>query len=170
MADPTDTPRALRRAQAEAWLALGRVEQAMARRVAATFAAAGYDDITPAQAGVLMVLFQAGEPLTARQVAVALGRAEVTVGRFVGQLVANGWVDRSPDPTDARALRLRPTARAREQLPRFVALHNALVDAALRGLDQSTVEAFARALRHLEENLARPVEVPGAPAPDTGVR
>ena len=75
--------------------------RALENRVFAALAAAGYDDFTPAQARV----FQRIDPDGTRLTALA-ERAQVTkqtAGFLVDQLERAGYVERVPDPSDARA-------------------------------------------------------------------
>ena len=60
----------------------------------------GLADVTPQQAAVLMVLFQARRPLTARELAEHQGVSQPTVGRFIKALEQQGWVTRDADPND----------------------------------------------------------------------
>jgi DNA-binding MarR family transcriptional regulator len=77
------------------------VQRAMEDRVLADLAAAGFDDITIAQARVLARVGSKGTRITdlAEQARVA----KQTVTFLVDQLVRAGYVRRVPDPTDARA-------------------------------------------------------------------
>lgn len=144
---------ALRRCQVRAMLELGRIHAVVGREAKALFDGEGFDDITPAQANLLMVLFQKKEPMTARALHRALGVSEVTVSRFVVTLEKRGWVARRRDPTDARALLVEPTARARDALPRFIRVTNALLDAAFAGFDRTELEVLSGAVRRLTANL-----------------
>ncbi|MCA9709578.1 MAG: MarR family transcriptional regulator, partial [Myxococcales bacterium] len=118
----------LRRLQTEAYLNLGRIHRALERCVAALFVREGLADVTPQQAAVLMELFQARQPLTARELARRQALSQPTVGRFVRALEEQGWVTREADPADARAILIRPTRKARRALPRFIAVSNTLLD------------------------------------------
>jgi DNA-binding MarR family transcriptional regulator len=152
----TQAPSSLpaRRAQTEAYLALHHVHGEIRARAAAGFVAVGLDGITPAQADALMVLFQHRAPMTARQLARELGLSEVTVGRFVKALEVGGWVERSPDPNDARARLLSPTPQAYDALPRFIEVSNQVLDGAFVGFTDDEVAAFAGLVRRVRENLA----------------
>lgn len=93
---PSSAELRLRRLQSEAYLNLSRIHRELERKVADMFKAAGLRDVTPAQAGVLIHLFQERAPLTARQLAGMMALSEVTVGRFVRALeVSNGLLDRA---------------------------------------------------------------------------
>src|SRR3954466_14763280 len=73
----------------------------MESRVFAAVAAAGFDDITPAQARLAARIGPNGTRLTdlAEQALVT----KQTAGHLVDQLERAGYVRRVPDPTDARA-------------------------------------------------------------------
>lgn len=110
--------------------------------------------VTPAQANVLLALVQNRGPMTARQLASVLELSEVTVGRFVRRLARDGWIERSRDPADARALLLLPTPRAREALPGFIRVSNAFSDQLLEGFDTDSVRSLLVVTGRLCSNLA----------------
>lgn len=144
---------ALRRIQADTFVDLARIHRTIDRRVAQLFEEVGLRDVTPAQATVLQALVTAREPLTARQVAQHLALSEVTVGRFVRSLEANGWLKRERDPADSRAMLLRPTDRTYQELPRFLLVSNGLLDEAFAGLSPSTITALGVQLSQVQNNL-----------------
>lgn len=152
-ADARNLPLALRRLQADAYLDLTRIQREIERRAAALLEEQGLRDVTPAQAGALMVLFGAKEPLRARDLATRLGLSEVTVGRFVHALTDAGWVRRDPDPDDSRAMRLAPTPKAYRALPRFIEVSNALLDEAFAGFTPDEVERVAKTTERLRRNI-----------------
>lgn len=139
--------------QADAFLALTRIQRAIEQRLSVLFEAEGLSDVTPAQANALMILFQERRPLTARVLAGHMALSEVTVGRFVRALEAAGWVRRDPDPTDHRAMLIRPTKKAYRALPRFIRISNQLLDEVFEGLDESAVRRIARTTERLRRNL-----------------
>jgi DNA-binding MarR family transcriptional regulator len=75
--------------------------RALESRVFGAVAAAGFDDITPAQARLAARIGPGGTRLTdlAEQALVT----KQTAGHLVDQLERAGYVRRVPDPTDARA-------------------------------------------------------------------
>jgi DNA-binding MarR family transcriptional regulator len=86
--------------------------RALETRVFAALAAAGYDDVTPAQGRV----FQRIDPEGTRLTALA-ERAQVTkqtAGFLVDQLERAGYVERVPDPRDARAKLIRLAERGQQ--------------------------------------------------------
>ena len=144
----------LRRAQTGTMLDLGRIHAVVGRHAQALFEEAGLSDITPAQSNVLMVLFQAKRPLTAREISGTLGAAEPTVSRFLQTLERKEWVLRRRDPDDARAMLVAPSERARKHLPDFIHVSNALLDRAFAGFTPAETEQLTGALRRMTSNLA----------------
>jgi DNA-binding MarR family transcriptional regulator len=80
----------------------------MEQRVLDAVVAAGYP-VTLAQARVFQRIDADGSRLT--DLAAAAQVTKQTAGFLVDQLVAGGYVERAPDPTDARARLVRITAR-----------------------------------------------------------
>ncbi|MCE6997536.1 MarR family transcriptional regulator [Saccharothrix sp. S26] len=80
-------------------------------RVFAALAAAGFDDVTPAQARVFHRIDPDGSRLT--ELAEAARITKQTAGFLVDQLERAGYVERGPDPTDARARLVRVAERGR---------------------------------------------------------
>jgi DNA-binding MarR family transcriptional regulator len=83
--------------------------RAMETRVFDELAAAGFDDITPAQARVFQRLGPEGSRLT--DLAQQSGLTKQTVGFLVDQLQRGGYVERVPDPSDGRARLVRIAER-----------------------------------------------------------
>lgn len=144
----------LRRQQTETLLSLALIHAVFEREVAGLFAAHDLDGITPAQSNVLMALFQARGPLTARAVTRRLGLSEATISRFVKALEAAGWVARQRDPDDARAMLIEATDKARAALPRFIAVSNTLLDRAFAGFSRDEIEWLGAAVARVTDNFA----------------
>ncbi|MGP4029294.1 MarR family winged helix-turn-helix transcriptional regulator [Actinomadura sp. 3N407] len=81
----------------------------------AALAAAGHDDITLAQGRLLQRVDDGGSRLS--ELAEAAQVTKQTAGYLVDQLERAGYVERTPDPTDARARLVRLTDRARSLKP-----------------------------------------------------
>ncbi|MCH9685847.1 MAG: MarR family transcriptional regulator [Deltaproteobacteria bacterium] len=143
----------LRRLQTDAYLNFARIHRALERVVLVLFQREGLADITPAQASLLMVLFQARRPLTARELAEHQALSQPTVGRLVHALQAQGWVTRAASPDDGRAILIRPTAKARRTLPRFIEVSNTMLDMAFDDVSEAAVRTIARTTARLRENL-----------------
>lgn len=131
-----------RRYQTELMLAFSRVHQQILRRTAQLLDEAGIGDITPARANALVVLFNARRPINARELARELAISEVTVSRFIRKMEEDGWVERTPDPEDGRAMLIRTTAYAREQFQPLVAVCNGVLDDLFRDLANDELHAL----------------------------
>lgn len=142
-----------RRRQTQALVDLGRIRHATERLVEGWLADEGLRDVTPAQANALLVLVNARRPLSQAELARQLSVSEVTVGRFVRALEDAGWVGRTRDPDDSRAWRIAPTSKARDALPRFIAVSNRILDTAFVGLDATAIERVASCLERIRNNL-----------------
>ncbi|MEV0331140.1 MarR family transcriptional regulator [Nocardia sp. NPDC050717] len=77
----------------------------MERRVLVALAAAGFEDLTQAQARLVARLGPEGSRLT--ELAAQAQVTKQTAGVLVEQLVRAGYLRREPDPTDGRARLLR---------------------------------------------------------------
>jgi len=142
-----------RRRQTQIIVDLGRIRSAADRWVEQALSAHELHRITPAQANVLMVLFNARRPLTGAELARELGISEVTVSRFLKRMEAAEWVERQPDPEDGRRRLVRPTPTARQALPRFIAVSNTLLDTAFAGLDPEQVQHLAGLVAGVRQTL-----------------
>ena len=83
--------------------------RAMEKAVLDALAAAGFDDITLAQARVFQRIDRDGSRVT--DLADAALLTKQTVGFLVDQLERAGYVERTPDPRDGRARLVRVAAR-----------------------------------------------------------
>jgi DNA-binding MarR family transcriptional regulator len=89
--------------------------RAMEARVFAGLAEAGYDDFTPAQARVFQRIAPGGSRLT--DLAEQAQITKQSAGFLVDQLERAGYVERVPDPTDARARLVRIAPRGAAAVP-----------------------------------------------------
>ena len=89
--------------------------RAMETRVLEAVAEAGFDDITLAQARVFQRIGPGGTRLS--ELAAAAQVTKQTAGFLVDQLEAAGYVERVPDPTDARARLVRIGPRGAAAAP-----------------------------------------------------
>ncbi|MET0416119.1 MAG: MarR family transcriptional regulator [Actinoplanes sp.] len=89
--------------------------RAMEARVFAALAAAGFDDFTPAQARVFQRIAPGGSRLT--DLAEQAQITKQSAGFLVDQLERAGYVQRVPDPSDARARLIRIAERGARAVP-----------------------------------------------------
>ncbi len=149
-----DPALASRRFQTELMLTFSRIHQQILSRSAQLMEAEGSDGITPASANALIVLFNARRPLNARELAQELAISEVTVSRFLRKMEDDGWIERTPDPSDGRAMLISPTRYARELFPRLVGVCNGVLDDIFGGLDPSSQHELAAMVQAVQDSLA----------------
>lgn len=89
--------------------------RAMEARVFGALAAAGFDDFSPAQARVFQRIAPGGTRLT--DLAEQAQITKQSAGFLVDQLERSGYVQRIPDPTDARARLVRIADRGARAVP-----------------------------------------------------
>ena len=89
--------------------------RALENRVFSALAAAGFDDFTPAQARIFQRIGPDGTRLT--ELAQAAQVTKQTAGFLIDQLERAGYVERTPDPTDARARLVRVADRGAAAVP-----------------------------------------------------
>jgi DNA-binding MarR family transcriptional regulator len=94
--------------------------RAMEARVFAALAASGFDDFTPAQARVFQRIGPDGSRLT--DLAEQAQITKQSAGFLVDQLERAGYVERVPDPTDARARLVRIAERGARAIPLAAAI------------------------------------------------
>ncbi|HMA10420.1 MAG TPA: MarR family winged helix-turn-helix transcriptional regulator [Steroidobacteraceae bacterium] len=87
--------------------------QAMQQRLAGWIEASGYQDIQPAHSAVIQPLWQRPEGLRLTELARLSRITKQSMSALVSELESAGYVVRVPDADDARAMRIRLTARGR---------------------------------------------------------
>ena len=124
--------------------------RALEARVFAALAAAGYDDLTPAQARVFQRIAPQGSRLTdlAQQAQIT----KQSAGFLVDQLEKAGYVHRTADPRDARARLVRISPRGAASIP-IAAAVVAQVEA------EWTAHLGQRRMAHMRESLAMLCEI-----------
>jgi len=123
--------------------------RAMEKRVFGAMAAAGFDDFTPAQARVFQRIGPDGARLT--ELAEAAQVTKQTAGFLVDQLERAGYVERAPDPTDARARLVRVAERGAKAIPMAAAIVAEVEAEWTEYLGTQRMSQLRRALSQLRE-------------------
>jgi DNA-binding MarR family transcriptional regulator len=123
--------------------------RAMEARVFAALAEAGFDTFTPAQARVFQRIAPQGSRLTdlAQQAQIT----KQSAGFLVDQLERAGYVERVPDPTDARARLVRVAERGAAAIPIAAAIVAAVEQEWAAHLGKRGVQQLRRLLTKLRE-------------------
>ncbi|MCC7012410.1 MAG: winged helix-turn-helix transcriptional regulator [Planctomycetes bacterium] len=142
---------------------LRRAYFALNRRFAAEVAAVG---VTPEQHGVLFVVGHA-PGLSQREIAERLCSDANTIAALVQRMEAVGWLERSPDPLDARIQRVSITDAGRDKWKQSFAISSRWHLRAVAGFSESERERLFELLERLYENVALDAHSPpgsGAPS------
>jgi DNA-binding MarR family transcriptional regulator len=118
-------------------------------RVFTALAQAGYGDVTPAQARIFQRIGPDGTRLT--ELAEAAQVTKQTAGFLVDQLENAGYVERTPDPTDARARLVRITTRGAATIPISQAAITAIEKEWASHLGEQRMAQLREALARLRE-------------------
>ncbi len=78
-----------------------------------------------------------------------------TVSRHVAQLVKGGWVERRPDPSDGRAVRLAPTEAGHRTFAEVGRRRDAMLREVLAGWADEDVAVLVASLRRLNDDFDR---------------
>lgn len=156
---PTEVSRARteelawRRLQTDAMLTFSRVHQQILRRSTERLDGAGMSALTPARANALIVLFNARGPINAQQLAADLGITAATVSRLIRPMEEDGWIERTPDPQDGRAMLLQLTPKTRAMFAPLVAVSNLLLDDIFGGLERQELQTLVELVGRVQSRL-----------------
>lgn len=123
--------------------------RAMETRVLGALAEAGFDDVTPAQARVFERVGPRGTRLT--ELAEQAQVTKQTAGFLVDQLERAGYVERRPDPTDARARLVCIAPRGKKAVRAAAAVERQVEAEWAAHLGPRAFEQLGRSLRRLRE-------------------
>jgi DNA-binding MarR family transcriptional regulator len=157
---PTDTP-PTDEAEPNLGVLLFVAYRAMEQRVFTALTAAGYGDVTPAQARVFQRIAPGGSRLT--DLAEQAQITKQSTGFLVDQLERAGYVQRVPDPADARARLVRIAPRGLRALPVAAAVVAEVQAEWAAHLGQRRTDQLRQALLLLRE-ITDPY-APGRPTP-----
>jgi len=111
------------------------------------------DEPLPAAQMEVLRVVQERPGIGVKAVASALGTAPNTVSTLVGDLTTSGYLDRSPDPSNRRAVRLTLTPSAEGLIDGYTDHRRRIAVAAADQLDADDLEALAAALPALNRLL-----------------
>ena len=94
------------------------------------------------------------EGVTQSELASELELGVATVGRLVERLEARGFIERRPDPIDARVKRLFIRDAARPELDELEAVATNVRKSALKGINNAEQAELIRLLRKMKRNLS----------------
>jgi DNA-binding MarR family transcriptional regulator len=131
----------------EAWEALFRAQSTIVQELSARDA---WEDLVPREYGVLYALSSAPEGLRITELGADVLLTQPGMSRLVARLETRGLVQRVADPEDARAFRIRLTAKGvatQRRIGRAHARH--VAEAMTRNLDREELEQLLDLCRRL---------------------
>ena len=94
-------------------------------------------DLTPEQWQIMALVWNSDEPLNQQEITDLLAKDKPNISRMIRRLEVKGWLERRPDPNDARAFRIHATelgSKLKDDVPRTLYAH---FDALELGLSQA---------------------------------
>lgn len=128
-----------------------RVNQAARSLMYRRFGEVGVD-LTPEQWMVLVRLWER-EDQTQTELCDSTLRDRPTMSRILDVMEERGLVQRKPDPADARARRVRPTAKGRRLREKLLPLVKTMVEQLEKGIDDDELVVTRRCLQRMFDNL-----------------
>ena len=107
------------------------------------------DGLQPEQWQVLLALGTAAEPLTQQQIAELILADKHAVSRMLARMERDGWVERLPDPDDARSQRVVLTPKASTRRPQLIKIVRGHFAGLLTAIPDSKRIELVRLLRQL---------------------
>lgn len=129
----------------------------------------GDHNISHGRFGVLMLLWQGGQPRPARplapdlcdpgprtpaELAEAAGVTRATMTGLIDTLERDGFVKREPDPDDRRQMSVRLTPRAEKFLHAFLPGHFQMITALMSPLSEAERKTLVRLLNKIQQQAA----------------
>jgi MarR family transcriptional regulator, lower aerobic nicotinate degradation pathway regulator len=107
-------------------------------------------ELTPEQWQVMQTLWSTAQGLNQNEVAHLTLKDKHSVSRILGRLERDGWISRRPDPQDARAFIVEPTAQGnalRAEVPARLWAHFTDILGVLEGDEAAQLLALLKKLR-----------------------
>lgn len=129
-----------------------RVNQAVRQRVLSRFRARGHVLSAP-QWEILSLLWQR-DGMTQTMLAEASATDKASITRIVDRMVAEGLVERRPDPDDRRAFRIHLEESGKELHQELVPIVGGVIQQAFEGIDPEEQAALKITLEKVFKNLS----------------
>ena len=110
-------------------------------------------NLTPEQWQVMRVLWEISEPLNQNDIAHITLRDRHTTSRIVARLERDGWITKNPDPSDARASLVAPSAEAERMKLEVPSRLMARFQPIFELLEEEESAQFLRTLKKLRSYL-----------------
>ena len=107
-------------------------------------------DLTPEQWQIMALVWHSSEPLNQQEITDLLAKDKPNVSRMIRRLEVKGWLERRPDPNDARAFHIRPTKLGLERkndVPKTLYAHFEALEIGFNQEEEKRLVAMLQALR-----------------------
>ena len=132
---------------------LWRASRAYVALMMAGYRSLGYDDLSEAHTSLLPHLDVEGSRIT--EIASRAGLTKQAIGQMVGDLETRGYLQRAPDPIDARAKIVRYTAKGRRFMRDGWAIKRDLHENCRAIVGAKDFDTLVRLLETLADSLER---------------
>jgi DNA-binding MarR family transcriptional regulator len=129
-----------------------RVDQAVRQRILSRFRARGHVLSAP-QWEILSLLWQR-DGMTQTMLAEASGTDKASITRIVDRMVAEGLIDRRPDPDDRRAFRIHLREPGRQLHRELLPIVGDVIQRAFEGIDPQEQAALKATLEQVFKNMS----------------
>lgn len=112
----------------------------------------GISEFNGPQGRILFVLWERDD-IPISELSKQTGLAKTTLTSMLDRLESSGHIERTPDPTDRRTVRIRLTKNARALRPKYDEVSARMNEIFYGGFSDAEVLAFEKALGKILENL-----------------
>lgn len=113
----------------------------------------GLHDLHPEQGKIFFALMDAPDGLMITEIAGRTSLQKSTLTNMLARMEKRGLIDRSPDPEDRRAVRVRLTDHLRAQMSRYNTVSDEITDLYYLGFTDAEIDAFEAMLERIIGNL-----------------
>lgn len=131
---------------------ISKIKQIQGRVFERLLSEYGISEFNGPQGRILFVLWERdGIPIS--ELSKQTGLAKTTLTSMLDRLEGSGHIERTPDPTDRRTVRIRLTENARALRPKYDEVSDRMNEIFYGGFSDDEVLAFEKALGKILENL-----------------
>ena len=131
---------------------ISKIKQIQGRVFERLLSEYGISEFNGPQGRILFVLWER-DNIPISELSKQTGLAKTTLTSMLDRLEGSGHIERTPDPTDRRTVRIRLTENARALRPKYDEVSDQMNEIFYGGFSDDEVFAFEKALGKILENL-----------------
>ena len=131
---------------------ISKIKQIQGRVFERLLSEYGISEFNGPQGRILFVLWERDD-IPISELSKQTGLAKTTLTSMLDRLESSGHIERTPDPTDRRTVRIRLTENARALRPKYDEVSDRMNEIFYGGFSDAEVLAFEKALGKILENL-----------------